>query len=250
MLRAQWSALVGRPPPLEMVDADERRFFQSCLPFTQALHRHAGRLDAEGQLGSAEPGAPDSLLLAVEAVRQRPPKMAAADLEWCASYTGKGLRAQLGAMRAEEAQSTLQAMGGAMAAAFGRDGKLCPPTVEPVPPKLEQLSSGTYQPKAEDWDAPSWRCLRFRWLRPLRFQYELRSSKDAFTLVARGSLTDDGTVDEVQLAGAVRDGAIELGRVTGRFLGAPADAGPATSASPAPPSSAPPSAAGSAAPGR
>jgi hypothetical protein len=201
-----------------VANADELRFYQRCLTFTQALYEHAARLEAEGQLGSMHPGEPKAMLLAVEALRQTPPELPAGDLDWCAEYTTQAMRNRLGAMNAEEAEMMLQALGGAMAAAFERDGKLCPPSENPVPAELKQVSSAPYTPTVEDWNAPTWRCLRFRWLRPLRFQLALRVTESRFEFSARGAPAEDGKTETYQLKGMVREGKIELGAVTGRYL--------------------------------
>jgi len=109
-------------------------------------------------------------------------------------------------------------MAGAMVVAHERTGKLCPSTQKPVPPDLELVTKGPFEPDVTAWDDPAWRCLRFRWLRPLRFQYELKSQGDRFELIARGSPAADGRIDEYRLAGKIVDGKLELGAATGRFL--------------------------------
>jgi hypothetical protein len=75
-----------------------------------------------------------------------------------------------------------------------------------------------YQPKPEDWDGAGWRCLRFRWLVPMRFQVEVRSTPESFTLLARGSPAEDGQIDEYRLDGKLGGAGIELGEVQGRYL--------------------------------
>ncbi|MBW2529074.1 MAG: hypothetical protein JRI23_33160 [Deltaproteobacteria bacterium] len=222
-VRAAWHELVGRELPRRFTDGEEKRFYATCLEFTRALHDEAAALEAASAHQSRDPAEPPALLRAVEAVKKKPPpKMAAEDAAWCAAYTIKSLRAELGAQVARQAETTLQAMAGAMVAAYQRDGKLCPSTAEPVPPDVKTVTSGPYQPDVTAWDAPTWRCLRFRWLQPLRFQFELQTKGDAFEFIARGSPAADGRVDTYRLAGAVRGGEIEVGRATGRFL-APAE---------------------------
>lgn len=225
-LRAQWAELVGRQLPSTFADADERRFYASCLEFTRALHERAAELEEQRESQSRDPAEPPALLRAVEAVQEAPPRMPKQDVAWCAAYTIKSLQAELGRAVARQAETTLQAMAGAMVVAHDKTGKLCPSTTEPVPPRLEQVAKGPFQPDPQAWEAPTWRCLHFRWLRPLRFQYELQVEADRFEFIARGSPAADGRVDEYRLAGRARDGKLELGSVTGRFLAEPAAADP------------------------
>ena len=149
-----------------------------------------------------------------------PPSMPSADVAWCADYTLGALQAEAGAMVAEEALTLLEALGGAMAAAHAQSGQLCPSTDAPVPPKLDQVLRAPFQPKPADWQGATWRCLRFRWLKPMRFQVELRTEGAVFTFVARGSLSGDAKVDEYRLAGSLENGAVTLGDVSGRFVSA------------------------------
>ena len=48
--------------------------------------------------------------------------------------------------------------------------RFCPSSTKPVPATL--LAAGaTYTPKAEDWDTPTWRCLKFSVNEPMLYQY-------------------------------------------------------------------------------
>ena len=217
-VRTRWAELVGRQLPTSFADADEERFYARCLEFTKALHDKAAVLEERSENQSRDPTEPPALLRAVEAVRSSPPRMPAEDVAWCSAYTIKSLKAQLGATVARQAEATLQAMAGAMVVAHERTGKLCPSTAKPVPAELKLVTHGPFEPDVKAWDDPAWRCLRFRWLRPLRFQYELKSQADRFELIARGSPAADGRIDEYRLAGKIVDGKLELGAATGRFL--------------------------------
>jgi hypothetical protein len=217
--RAAWRDLVGREPPPVVTSPDERRFYATCLELTRALDQQAKRLEQEASAGSRPSDDPTAMVRALDAVRASPPPgVPASDVGWCAEYTLAGLQAELGAVVAEEALTLLQALGGAMAAAHAQTAQLCPSSSEPVPPKLDQVLTRPYQPKAEDWQAPAWRCLRFRWLKPMRFQVELRTEASSFVLLARGSLAGDRRVDEYRLHGSLEGSTVTLGEVTGRFL--------------------------------
>lgn len=225
--RKRWAELVGRQLPATFTDREEERFYARCLEFTRVLHDKAAAVAEQSEHQSRDPSEPPPLLRAVEAVQQDPPKsLPAKDVAWCATYTVKSLKAELGRTVAQQAEATLQAMAGAMAAAHGRTGKLCPSTSAPVPPDLGSVTKGPFQPTPEAWEDPAWRCLKFRWLRPMRFQYELVSTADRFEFIARGSPAADGRIEAYRLAGRLRDGRIELGRATGRFLTEPGS-GPA-----------------------
>jgi hypothetical protein len=105
-----------------------------------------------------------------------------------------------------------------MVAAHGRTGKLCPSSERPVPENVREVVGSPYQPKPADWDGAGWRCLRFRWLVPMRFQIDVRSTSQSFSLRARGSPAEDGQIDEYRLDGTLGPEGIELGEVQGRYL--------------------------------
>jgi len=219
--RAAWRELVGRELPPVVTSPDERRFYATCLELTRALEQQTRRLEQDAPAGSRPSEDPYAAVRALDAVRASPPPgMPSADFAWCAEYTLSALQAELGAVVAEEALTLLEALGGAMAAAQAQTGQLCPSSDAPVPPKLDQVLRSPYQPRPEDWQGPAWRCLRFRWLKAMRFQVELRTEGAAFTFVARGSLSGDGRVDEYRLEGNLENGTVKLGEVAGRFLSA------------------------------
>lgn len=122
-----------------------------------------------------------------------------------------GVRKYIANAKTAEARNTLGQIAKDAAAAYDRDGKLCPSASSPVPAKVP--SGAKYQSGPEDWGADKaahagFACLHFSMAEPQYYQYEYTSTPHSFTVIARGDLDGDGVQSTFELDGLVSGGKV------------------------------------------
>lgn len=106
-------------------------------------------------------------------------------------------------------------LGRSAAAAYERDGTLCPSATHPVPQDLRAVRGTKYPSTPADWSADGrkagFACLRFSMPSPQYFQYSYASvSGSSFTVQAHGDLDGDGVPSTFQLTGEVEGNKVVL----------------------------------------
>ena len=129
-----------------------------------------------------------------------------------------GVRKYLVNAKTAEARATLGEIARDAAAAYERDGKLCPSASAPVPSSIASVRGMKYQSAPGEWQVDGTRnagfaCLRFSMDVPQYFQYSYTVSKtnpDAFEAVAHGDLNGDGVESTFRVRGVVQGGALKI----------------------------------------
>jgi len=92
-------------------------------------------------------------------------------------------------------------------------GPFCPGDF-PVPLSLEDLP---YESSADDWDSPTWKCLKFGLRAQQNFQFEYSSEGSAFACIARYLPRQGGAPIELIRDGGVNDeGVLQVSKKTRR----------------------------------
>jgi len=122
----------------------------------------------------------------------------------------RGMRKYIAAAKTAEATNTVQAIGRGAAAAYERDGKLCPTVAHPIPSSPESIRGRKYMAGPTEWRDAGFDCLRFEMSLPQYYTYEYRSRGDTFEVIARGDLNGDGVLSTHVLRGRVENGAVVM----------------------------------------
>jgi type IV pilus assembly protein PilA len=120
-------------------------------------------------------------------------------------------RKYLAGPKTAEAKNTLGTIARAAAAAYERDGSLCPSASQPVPGDVSLLRGRKYQSRNDDWEvdrprAAGFACLGFSMDQPQYYQYRYEATATSFLANARGDLDGDGDLSNFTTTGEVRDG--------------------------------------------
>ncbi len=124
-----------------------------------------------------------------------------------------GTRKYIANAKTAEARSTLGQIAKDAAAAYTRDGKLCPSASSPVPATVPR--GRKYQSSPADWQADQaahagFACLHFSMSYPQYYQYDYQSTPSGFSVIAHGDLNGDGVESRFEIRGQVSGGTISV----------------------------------------
>jgi type IV pilus assembly protein PilA len=126
-----------------------------------------------------------------------------------------GVRKYVANAKTAEAKNSLAVMGRYAAAAYEKNGKVCPSASEPVPQARSMISGRKYQSTVHEWQADAaanagFACLGFEMTSPQYFQYEYIGTPTGFTARAHGDLNGDGVFSTYEIRGQVMNGKLVL----------------------------------------
>jgi hypothetical protein len=126
-----------------------------------------------------------------------------------------GVRRYIGNAKSAEARMRLPVLANGAAAAYERDGRLCPSAKTSVPATLSTIRGGFYTPRPFEFREAGFDCIGVTEdteisSYPMYFLYDYRSSGDSFAVIAHGDLNQDGKESTFILRGRVVNGHVKI----------------------------------------
>jgi type II secretory pathway pseudopilin PulG len=124
-----------------------------------------------------------------------------------------GTRKYIANAKTAEARNSIAQIAKDAAAAYERDGKLCPSASSPIPAAVPHAAK--YQSSPSEWEADKlsnagFSCLKFSMDYPQYYQYDYKSTPTGFTVTAHGDLNGDGVISTFEIEGQVIGGVVSI----------------------------------------